>query len=211
MENENINNNIINFENEDVEKQAETELTQLERLNRLAQQVGTLPDLNNAKIVTPVQQVEKSLSRFIDDAFTVTREDFELGKVLNKVLGEKILNKEFNENQLIALFNGFQVNMNDKISKLVAPTLQLMTTRQQAEISAQAQVQAAEKQGSNITSLTSINQSAPKEVLLGVKQLTDVLTLITQKNKELKEQEEAKKFEKDVLETEDSIDSDDDF
>jgi hypothetical protein len=199
MENENIYNNDKN-----IEKQAETELSQLERLNKIAQQVETLSEINNAKIITPVQQVEKSLSRFIDDAFTVTREDFELGKVLNEVLADKIKNRDFNENQLIALFNGYQVNVNDKISKIVAPTLQLMTTRQQAEISAQAQVQAAEKQVGNVTSLTSINQSAPKEVLLGVKQLTDVLTLITQKNKELKDQEE-KKF-KGVEET--LIDSD---
>jgi hypothetical protein len=183
-----MNGKTIDYNNASVQNQANIELSQLEKLNELAQKAENLPTIANAKIATPVQQVEKSLSKFIEDAFAVTREDFELGKVLNKALTDKIESGSFSENQLIALFNGYQININDKISKMVAPTLQLMTSRQQAEISAQAQVSAAEKQGGgNITSLTSINQAAPNEVLVGVKQLTDLLTAITQKNKNTNE------------------------
>jgi hypothetical protein len=167
------------MENEEI---IENEIKELEVLNQMSQ--VTTQEVDNAKIDSPVKFVEKSLSQFVADAFEVTRRDFELSDAIQQSLIQDLATGALTANQKIALLGTHSVNLNDRISKMVSPTLQLMTARQQAEIAAASQI-ATQKQAQNsITNITNLNQDAPKDVIQGMTLLNNLLTTIMKEKKE---------------------------
>jgi len=141
----------------------------------------------------PMDKVEESLARFVDDAFEVTRAEFSFSKKVQDHILTRLDN--FSENQLIALVSNAGVNSADKISKTMNPWVQLATARQQAQIAAESAERTAQIQTGNSPTLISgnslkdANQSATKEVLQGMDALSKLISFATSSAKKQIEEE----------------------
>lgn len=145
--------------------------------------IQILEDMNRAlaqKPVTPIDDVEKSLSAFVDDAFNMTRSEFEFQKQVQDHILTRL--DKFTENQLIALVSNSGVNSADKIAKTMNPWVQLATARQQAQIQAESAERTAAIQTGNGpvvsmagSAMKEVNRSASKEVLQGMDALSKIL------------------------------------
>lgn len=156
----------------------------VQQADPVAADLATLKSLSDglskeANKANPMESVETSLSRFVDDAFDMTRSEFDFQKRLQAHALTRL--DKFTENQLIALLSNTGVNSADKISKTMNPWVQLATARQQAQIAAEsAERTAAIQTGQSPTSvggsaIRSLNESASKEVLQGVASLSQIL------------------------------------
>jgi hypothetical protein len=169
--------------NNELQQIVDNEIKELETLNQIAQTPSE--NAEQAKINSPVKYVELTLSKFVSDAFELTRRDFELGDAIHQSLIQDLQMGALTPNQKIALLGTHSVNLNDRISKLVSPTLQLMTARQQAEIAAASQIAQSKQAQNNVTNITALNQSAPKDVIQGMTLLNNLLsTIVKEKNEE---------------------------
>jgi hypothetical protein len=153
----------------------------------------------------PMNTVEKSLSKFVEDAFDMTRSEFDFQQQIQAHVLTRL--DKFSENQLIALLSNTGVNSADKISKTMNPWVQLATARQQAQIAAEsAERSAAIQAGQNPVSMgagsiKAANESATKEVLQGISSLSQILEIATQKAaKKAAEAQEAEAAQKDPVE-----------
>ncbi len=156
----------------------EKELAVLSELNKVAKTEN--PEAKTEK--SPIGEVENALSLFVRDAMDVTRVDFQFNSALQEELLKRL--PGMSDNQIAALFSNTNVNLNDKISKVLGPTFQLMTSKQQAEM---AKAQAEQKAQSVVVTgndMRQVNSTAPAEALQGMTSLNSTLQFIIQKMKE---------------------------
>lgn len=122
------------------------EITTLEKMNDLIEQPPA--EVVEAKLSkTPLEDVERSLSDFTRDSFDLIRNDFqfreELKEEFRKRLQLDINQGGISSRDFLGFFNSESVNMNDRISKVLGPTFQLMTAEQQAiQMTKQAELKA---------------------------------------------------------------------
>lgn len=122
----------------------------LEKMNDLS--VNPPEDVIEAKVSdSPLESVERDLAKFTQDNFSLLMSQSDWVKeIQNEIRGRFGLSEKdggLSANQLIALLTNESVNLNDRVSKLLGPTFQLMTARQQAEYAAKS----AEMKNPNIT------------------------------------------------------------
>jgi hypothetical protein len=138
------------------------------------------PAVEELKEKTPIQQVEESLVDFSKNTFKIVENDYIFAQqIQNEVLTRL---PKFTENQLIALFSNSQVNLNDRISKVMAPTFGLITSKQQAEIAAKNSISltAGDANGGNI-GIRQLNASVVQDVLVGLQSFSNMLSSLQQK------------------------------
>ena len=122
------------------------EIATLEKMNDLIEQPPA--EVVEAKLSkTPLEDVERSLSDFTRDSFDLIRNDFqfreELKEEFRKRLQLDINQGGISSRDFLGFFNSESVNMNDRISKVLGPTFQLMTAEQQAiQMTKQAELKA---------------------------------------------------------------------
>lgn len=115
-----------------------TEITTLENMNDLLKE--DTENVKNAVIESPTEVVERRLSDFVADAFNATNKDFAFQERLKDELLKRV--GSLTDAQLINLFSNNFVNLNDRVSKVIAPTFGMMQTKQQAEIASAKQLAA---------------------------------------------------------------------
>lgn len=95
----------------------------------------------------PVRDVETSLAAFTKHTFNVISEEYDFQKKIEQEIAARLMLDEkqggFSSKELIALHTNNFVNLNDRVSKVLGPTFQLMTSEINADIAARA---ALEKQ-----------------------------------------------------------------
>lgn len=162
--------------------QVSTEITTLESMNK--ELVSDTRSVEAARIVSPTDVVEEKLSDFVTDAFKATNKDLAFNEKLKDELVSRL--HTFTDNQLIALFSNTNVNLNDKISKLIAPTFQLMTATKNAEIveTAKAKQQAANQVIVNTGNALQPNdlgqtKEDTRDVMQGFNTLSNLLTALS--------------------------------
>lgn len=122
------------------------EIATLEKMNDLIEQPPA--EVVEAKLSkTPLEDVERSLSDFTRDSFDLIRNDFqfreELKEEFRKRLQLDVNQGGISSRDFLGFFNSESVNMNDRISKVLGPTFQLMTAEQQAiQMTKQAELKA---------------------------------------------------------------------
>lgn len=161
-----------------------TEIQTLESMHSLLKE--DTQNVKDARIETPTEVVEKKLSDFVTDAFKATDRDFAFNEQLKTELSRRMPN--MTDNQFIALFSTYNVNLNDRVSKIIAPTFGMMQTKQQAEIAAQKQ--AAQNQivinpsqsnvGNSISSSIEGKPDEVKDIMIGGNVLSQLFTAIGQ-------------------------------
>ena len=120
--------------NDDPTSKVQSEINALSTMDKT---LTTIPeDVKEAEISSPIKSVENSLSQFVKDSFDVTRKDFEFNEAIQAEIMARL--PEMKNTELIALLTNNKVNDNDRVSKILAPTFQLMTAKQNAEIQAAA-------------------------------------------------------------------------
>ena len=162
-------------------------------MDEIQDQINTIVKIDNMLEVpqekpdnSPVSSVETALSEFVKDSFDVTRKDYEFNNKIQEEIAKRL--DEFSNSELILLLTNNKVNDSDRLSKMLAPSFQMLTAKQQAEITAasqekQAAIQAtgtvaAASNGAN-TTLKSMNENASAELLTGMSQLNNLLNAIT--------------------------------
>ncbi len=138
-------------------------------------QIETIASTLENTTTSPVNIVEDSLASFVQSAFDVTKDDFDFGKKIQESLMDDLDNNVLEPNQKIALYSSFSVNSNDRVSKLLSPIMSLMTARQQAEMSATAQIASAKIEAEKSEDSSTLNKTVPKDVLQGMVSLSNVL------------------------------------
>src|SRR5574344_110682 len=141
--------------------------TEINALTTMNKNLTTVPkSVTDAEIKSPISSVENSLSQFVQDSFDVTRKDFEF----NQSIQDEILSRlpEFKNAELIALLTNNKVNDNDRINKILAPTFQLMTAKQQAEIAALSAQKNDKIDDLKSANMREINEDTDQKVLQGM-------------------------------------------
>ena len=115
-----------------------TEITTLENMNDLLKE--DTENVKNAIIESPTEVVERRLSDFVADAFNATNKDFAFQERLKDELLKRV--GSLTDAQFINLFSNNFLKLNDRVSKVIAPTFGMMQTKQQAEIASAKQLAA---------------------------------------------------------------------
>lgn len=121
----------------------------LEQMNELASQESPL--VKEAKLSpAPVRDVESSLASFTKHTFNIISEEYEFQKEIEKEIMSRLNLPEkeggFSSKELIALHTNNFVNLNDRVSKVLGPTFQLMTSEVNADIAARASLEKQQAQ-----------------------------------------------------------------
>jgi hypothetical protein len=167
-------------------------------MDGIQEQIDTLVKIDNMMEATPerkqdspVSSVETALSEFVKDSFDVTRRDYEFNDKIQEEIAKRL--DEFSNSELILLLTNNKVNDSDRLSKMLAPSFQMLTAKQQAEITAasqekQAAIQAtgtvAAASSGQASSVKDMSDSASTELLKGMSQLSHLLSAITVSVKE---------------------------
>ena len=168
-----------------------TELEVLKKMDNYLQETSPeVVDITNHS--QPIQEVENSLSKFTRDAFDYIREECKFQSEIEQEIRRRLSLEEkeggFTANQMIALLTNNTVNLNDRISKVLAPTFQLMTAKQQAEIA-----KSNELKNSNITinngvsndEMRRLNQQSSQDILQGLTNLNNLLNALSAKKEQI--------------------------
>jgi hypothetical protein len=127
--------------------------------------------------VTPVTVMENSLSAFMGDVFDQVRkeEDYQ-----QKIKSQIIKNLPTMKNQeLIALMTSASTNKNDLISKVISPTMGLMTAAQQNEMAERKEmIKNKEEKIIGHGNMSQMNAMAPSEVLAGLQALFNMANAV---------------------------------
>jgi len=124
-----------------------------------------------------VKLIEDSLAGFLGKTFQMAIDEDDYQKQIKDAIIAKL--PDMKPSELIALATSASTNKNDLISKLVTPTMQLLTAAQQNELSLRQQ----EKQPVlSQTNIREINHAAPGEILQGLQALFHVATTLKQKD-----------------------------
>jgi hypothetical protein len=116
--------------------------------------------------MTPVRQIENTLSSFLTKSFELAiDEDTYIKKLQAEILTRL---PDLKPSELIALLTSATTNKNDMFSKLISPTAQILTAAQQNEL---ANKQKEQLQQISQTNIREINNVAPSDVLAGLQSL----------------------------------------
>lgn len=129
---------------------------------------------------SPIRMVENSIANFLEQAIKVTIDSTKLSQALENSLIDSL--PEMKTDEKIALFNIERSSNNDRLFKLLSPTINMITAKQQAEIQAQAKKEAQQaavqvnvngSAGNSLDSLVASKTSA--EVETGLNALFQLL------------------------------------
>lgn len=102
----------------------------------------------------PVKDVETSLAAFTKHTFNVISEEYDFQKKIEQEIAARLMLDEkqggFSSKELIALHTNNFVNLNDRVSKVLGPTFQLMTSEINADIAARASLEKQQNAQVNI-------------------------------------------------------------
>ena len=160
----------------------DTEIDTLEKMNKLL--ATPTENVQAAIIEKPTEVVEKRLSDFVADAFNATNKDFAFQEKLKDELLKRF--SSMTDAQIIALYSNNSVNLNDRVSKVIAPTFGMIQTKQQAEIAAAKQSAAQQiivnpgQGGINPTQSLEGDANEVRDIIAGAGVLTQLLGALGQ-------------------------------
>lgn len=180
--------------------QLSKDLETLENLNKLANQEN-LPAVEDAKIETPVEEVEKALVEYYKRELSYMTE---IGQMHLESLWLEIENRipEMKTGELINTLQAMKQLHNDELSKSTSPIVSLLTKKAEAEIAEknrqsreyQAQTQIQINTG-NATpdQVRQLNEEADTRVVQGLLTISNILEKYREKkiNDDAKNAEEA--------------------
>jgi hypothetical protein len=112
-------------------EEADKNIAILQEMNDLAK--TSSKNVQQARMnEAPVRDVESSLASFTKHTFNIISEEYDFQKDIEKEIRARLQLSEknggFSSKELIALHTNNFVNLNDRVSKVLGPTFQLMTS-----------------------------------------------------------------------------------
>jgi len=120
--------------------------------------------------LTPVKLIESTLASFLNNTFQMAIDEDDYQKDIKNEIRRRL--PDFKNTEIIALSTSAATNKNDLISKLVAPTMQLLTAAQQNEL-AQKQREATPQFTQN--NIKEINANSSAATLAGLTAFMNLL------------------------------------
>jgi len=127
---------------------------------------------------TSVKLIEDSLGKFLNDTFEMARQEDVYQQAIKNAIIAKL--PDMKASELIALATSASTNKNDLISKLVSPTMQLLTAAQQNELAQKQKEQTPHYTQNNIKEL---NAATPTDILVGLQALQFLAEKVQLKDK----------------------------
>lgn len=126
--------------------------------------------------ITPTSKIEAGLSDFLTDTFKMVQEE----DLYKKSIQSEIISRlsSFKNSELIALATSQATNENDMLSKIVSPTMALLTAAQQAEMARQQKEVQNQQNVLSQVNVREVNQVTPNEVQVGMKALMDLVQAV---------------------------------
>ena len=144
----------------------------------MADQIITEQQIHEiAEKSTPVKLIENSLAKFLQDTFMMAREEDEYQKKLKEEIIRRL--PDMKPSELIALMTSASTNKNDMLSKLISPTMSLLTASQQNELSLRQAEKSPQYTQNNIKE---INTNTPAEIMIGLESLRHFMSSLTSQN-----------------------------
>ena len=135
-----------------------------------------------AEKVTPVSMMENALSTFMADIFEEVRQEDMYIQTLRKDIIADLPNMKPSEK--IALITSETTNRNDMASKVIAPTMQLLTAAQQNELAERKErLKEQENKVIHASSIQQVSSLAPADVLVGLQALFNMSNIATPQQK----------------------------
>lgn len=134
-----------------------------------------------AEKVTPVSMMENALSTFMADIFEEVRQE----NLYAATLREHVLSRldEMKPSEIIALITSESTNKNDLVSKVISPTMQLLTVAQQNELAERKEkAKEEEKKVVSTSNIGQVSELAPSEVLVGLQTLFNMTSMMQPNN-----------------------------
>ena len=177
------------MEEELTKEEADKNIAILQEMNELAK--TNSKNVQQARMnEAPVRDVESSLASFTKHTFNIISEEYDFQKDIEKEIRARLQLSEknggFSSKELIALHTNNFVNLNDRVSKVLGPTFQLMTSEINADIAARAQMEKQQQAqvnisiGQNAESAKNLNENCgakdeAQAILQGMFQLQNLL------------------------------------
>ena len=114
--------------------------------------------------------MENALSTFMADIFEEVRQE----NLYAATLREHVLSRldEMKPSEIIALITSESTNKNDLVSKVISPTMQLLTVAQQNELAERKEkAKEEEKKVVSTSNIGQVSELAPSEFLFGLQTL----------------------------------------
>ena len=134
-----------------------------------------------AEKVTPVSMMENALSTFMADIFEEVRQE----NLYAATLREHVLSRldDMKPSEVIALITAESTNKNDLVSKVISPTMQLLTVAQQNELAERKEkAKEEEKKVVSTSNIGQVSELAPSEVLVGLQTLFNMTSMMQPNN-----------------------------
>lgn len=141
------------------------------------QLVTTEEQIHQLASESAVTKIENSLSDYLQHVFTIAQEE----DTFHKALQGEVLKRlpDLKNNELISMMTSNRTNFNDLISKVMNPTLQLATARQQAEMALHQKENSPQYTQNNIKELNT--GGATTSIMQGMQTLQIILDAVQQK------------------------------
>lgn len=171
------------------EQNLSQDIATLETMNKLVNIDS--PAVKEARLDSaPIRDVESSLASFTKHTFNIISEEYDFQKRIEDEIKARLQLSEknggFSSKELIALHTNNFVNLNDRVSKVLGPTFQLMTSEVNADIAARASIEKQQAQvninlGTDAAQGKSLNENCgtskeeSQAILQGMYQLQNLL------------------------------------
>lgn len=142
-----------------------------------------------ATSMRPTKQIEGSLSKFLEDVFDMTRAEDEYQNAIKRQIIERL--PEMKPNELISLATAASTNKNDLISKIISPTMQLLSAAQQNEMAMRRDSLMQQNQNNAPSDIRTVNSEATTDVLVGLQALFN-LAKVTERSDKAEDVEHTK-------------------
>lgn len=169
--------------------QAELEISDLERAHEIISNPPS-QEVVDATITNPVAKVEEAVANYVSTATEVYMTNNQFSDAIRADILRRL--PSLSNEQVLGLFGTDRVTGTDQMAKLLGPTFQLMTARQQAEIAEKGRREAAAEKmaatgvqvnignvGNGLDSARAANESLDKnqaqEVLQGLTVISQLI------------------------------------
>ena len=167
----------MNDEKEDLE-------TNIEKASQAPAIVDEVQISELADKVTPVTLMTNGLSAFMNDVFEMSRqEDLYIQQLRQNILADW---NTFKPETKAMIVTSETTNRNDLASKVIAPSMQMLTALQQNELAERKErMQQKENAVIHASSIQQVSAAAPAEVLAGLQALFNMSNVMTPQSRNI--------------------------
>lgn len=139
---------------------------------------------------SPSALLRGTLTKFVDDVCEQVRQEDNYITELKKVALNAAQSGQLKSNELIALITSATSNKNDLVSKVISPTMGMLTAAQQNEMNERKEAMREKERTQQPSSIRAVSDMAPSDVLVGLQALFTQATIATKRQQVEKQKDQ---------------------